>query len=105
MATPTTTQPSSKRLLILIGGILIVAFAAFKLFLSPYQENKLRLNFVDNERQNKQREFVTFMRDRKRLERDRLVGLPRDLDHSRSEYTRYLQKLLDDCGFAREEVT
>jgi len=95
-----------KFILIVSGTALVLGFFFLKGFWFPYQDNEKRLAGAQDEYENQRSNFLVFQKEKKRLERDRLIGLPRDLSHAESEYVKYLRDLLAKCGFdARPDVT
>jgi hypothetical protein len=99
----TLPQTNWKFILITVGGTVLLAFLFLKLFWFPLQQSNRRLAFMEDEYDRQRREFRTFLRERKRLEVFRLLGLPRNLEKGGSDYARYCQNLLRDCGFSVED--
>jgi hypothetical protein len=87
--------------LILTTAAVVVVFGLLFLkgFWFPYQDNRRKLLGAEEEYDSQRRELLAFLKDKKRLERDRLIGLPRNLNQAEREYIDYLQSLLSKCGF------
>jgi hypothetical protein len=100
---PATRQTNWKFILITVGSTVGLAFLFLKLFWLPWQESNRRLTNLESEVDNREREFAIFMKERKRLEVFRLLGLPRNLEKGGSDYARYCQRLLRECGFKIED--
>jgi hypothetical protein len=104
--TAVATRPTNwKRIFITAGVVIGLGMLFLRSFVFPYQENRKKLLTVEDERDTRDRDYRLFQREKKRLESDRLLGLP-NKSQAQDEYIGYLQKLLEKCGFeARPDVT
>jgi hypothetical protein len=92
-------QTNWKFILVTSGAALVLGIVFLKGFWLPYQENLKKLRSLEEDYDNQRRDFLVFQKEKQRLERDRLLGLPRNLNQAEREYIDYLQRLLDKCGF------
>lgn len=104
MSGTATRQTNWKFIFITVGSIVIVGFVFLRFFWSPLQEHNKRLVLLEEEYSKQRGEFLTFLKEKKRLDRDRLLGLPRDLAKGINQYSHYFQKLLRECGFSGADV-
>jgi hypothetical protein len=89
------------------GGALLLGFLFLKFFFIPWQQNNKSLARAEEEYDQEDRSYKTFLREKKKLESYRLVGLPRNLEAGSTGYTEYLQTLMTGpkgCGFSRDDV-
>src|SRR5260370_2439120 len=95
------TRPATNWTFILttVGGTLLLGFIFLKGFWFPYQKNLKDLVRLEDELETQEREYKTFMKDKKKLESYKLLGLPRNLEGGSLSYTEYLQNLLYECQF------
>jgi len=97
---PTSRPPTNWTFILgTSGGALLLGFLFLKGFLLPWQKNAKDLSRLEDEVIALENDFKVFMRDKKKLESYKLLGLPRDLERSSSGYNEYLYDLLDHCGF------
>jgi len=82
------------------GGALLLGILFLQFFFFPWQKNKRDLGRAMDDFDTQDREFKTFLRDRKKLESYRLLGMPRNLEGGSSSYTEYLQTLFKESGFS-----
>src|SRR5262245_57060613 len=90
-----------KLILITVGGVLIVGVVFMRGFWLPWKDSVKKLENIEEEVAKQKLEFRTFLKEKKRLERDRLLGLPPNQHDAAEVYRRYLGKLLD--GWTLEE--
>src|ERR1700730_14249624 len=100
------TRPPTNWTFILatVGGTLLLGILFLNVFLLPWQKNAKELERMEDEVDAQQREYRTYLKDKKKLESYRLLGLPRNLEGGSLAYSQYLQTLLDECGFKGVDI-
>jgi hypothetical protein len=84
------------------AGITVAAgFVFLKFFWFPLQDNNRALAALNRSYNEKQQEYLAFLKERKKLERYRLLGLPGSQEGI-EEYSRHIQKVFADCDFKVE---
>lgn len=89
------------------AGLMVLGIALFvfwRLFLVPWQDLNSKLTTANKEWDEKEKERDTFNREKRKLDRYRLLGLPTNLQVGEAEYHEYLKKLFKDTGLADESV-
>jgi hypothetical protein len=94
-----TRQTNWKFILTFTAAALVLGVLFLKGFWFPYRDNLIKQRGLEDEYDNQRREFLVFQKEKKRLERDRLLGLPHNLNQAERDYLDYLQNLLKKCGF------
>jgi hypothetical protein len=85
------------------GGALVLGFLFLKGFWFPWQQANRALLQKEEEYDRRHHDYAVFMKERKRLDTARLLGLPRNLEKGGTDYAGYLQNLLRQCGLTVED--
>lgn len=101
---PGANRPTNWRFIIaVVGGTVVVGFLFLRTFFFPYQQAKKSLALLSDDYDSQRRDFLLFMKEKKRLDRDRLLGFPRDQAHGISQYQEYFLGLVKACSLKLEE--
>jgi hypothetical protein len=92
-------QTNWKFILITAGGALVLGFVFLKGFFLPFQDNVKKVAAAEEAYDREYQDYRVFQQEKGRLERDRLLGMPRDTNQASNDYIHYLQKLLEKAGF------
>jgi hypothetical protein len=85
------------------GGVVLVAVLFLQMFWFPWQQANRSLLQKEDEYDRRHHDYAVFMKERKRLETARLLGLPRNLEKGGTDYAGYLQTLLRQSGLTVED--
>jgi hypothetical protein len=99
-----TPQTNWKFILGTGGTALVLGVLFINLFWNPLETLKRKYNFVANEEEKQQSEWRSFVKEKRRLDRDRLLGMPKNIEQANSDYMKYLRKLLTASGLKVEDL-
>lgn len=85
------------------GGAVLLGFFSLRLFWLPLQQSNRTLLVKQDEYDREERDYLLLRKERKRLEAYRLRGLPHNLEKGGTDYARYFQDMLRECGLTVED--
>src|SRR5690242_7622475 len=97
-------QPLNFKFIIgVVVGFFVVGFLVLHFFVFPLQKYNQDITNLQLEYFDKKKEESKFLLDRRKLDRYRLLGMPRNLKQGVSDYSRFLKDMFVNSGLAVDD--